>query len=197
MDSSVINQLRNDLSLRAKNGINFILAASIVWALIAYLWTLPASAYSKSVYTFIAGALLLPLAFLFAKVLKAEWKIEGNPLAPLGLWLNFAQLFYFPFLVFVLMRYPQHFIMAYAIITGAHFFPYAWFYRATIYAAMAGIISVGAMLGGLLLPEASLYFIPLGMSITLLILFSLLYLGWKKLAQASGYVTEGYPKASL
>ena len=71
-----------------------------------------------------------------------------------GLWLNFAQLFYFPFLVFILLAYPEYFIMTYAIITGAHFFPYAWYYKSAPYAIMAGIISVGAMVLGLFLsPE--------------------------------------------
>ena len=34
--------------------------------------------------------------------------------------------------------------MALAIITGAHFFPYAWFYQTKAYAVMAGLISIGS-----------------------------------------------------
>ncbi len=37
---------------------------------------------------------------------------------------------------------------ALAIITGAHLFPYAWYYKTKAYAIMAGIISVGATVVG-------------------------------------------------
>ena len=48
----------------------------------------------------------MPLARLLSKPLRTIWTLPHNPLQPLGLWLNFAQLFYFPLLVFVYMRYP-------------------------------------------------------------------------------------------
>ncbi|WP_226390313.1 DUF7010 family protein [Penaeicola halotolerans] len=149
METKDFDYLRDELSLRAKNGLDFTLAASVVWALIAIIWTIDeADAYDKSVLTFIVGGILLPLAFTFSKVLKTNWKVKNNPLQPLGLWLNFAQLFYFPFLFFCLLRYPQYFLMAYAIITGAHFFPYAWYYRTAWYAVFAGIVSFGALMIG-------------------------------------------------
>ena len=85
--------------------------------------------------TFIVGSLMLPFAFLLSKFLDTY---GCNPLQPLGLWLNFAQLFYFPFLVFILIKNPTYFVMVYVIITGAHFFPYAWFYNEKAFAIMAG-----------------------------------------------------------
>ncbi|WP_319501632.1 DUF7010 family protein [uncultured Draconibacterium sp.] len=141
-----IDALRADVGAKAKNGIDFILAATIIWIMIAVIWMLPFSAYDRSVFTFIVGSLLLPLALGFSKLLKTSWKIPDNPLQPLGLWLNFAQLFYFPFLIFVLLKNPDYFLMTYAIITGAHFFPYSWYYNNKAYAVMAGIISFGSLL---------------------------------------------------
>jgi hypothetical protein len=38
--------------------------------------------------------------------------------------------------------------MALAIITGAHFFPYAWFYNTKGYAIIAGIILAGSAIIG-------------------------------------------------
>jgi hypothetical protein len=116
---------------------------------------------------------MLPLAWAMSKVFKTNWAIKSNPLQPLGLWLNFAQLFYFPFLMFVYSKQPQYFIMTYAIITGAHFFPYAWFYRTKAFAYMAGIISVGAMLIGLRVGTQELYLIP-GFVVASLVLLSVL-----------------------
>lgn len=126
---SNLSKLKLEIQLKAKNGIDFILAAAITWLVIFLFWKFSANnSYDKSVLTFIFGAMLLPLALGFSKILKTNWKIAGNELQPLGLWLNFAQLIYFPFLVFILIKHPDYFIMAYAIITGAHLFPYAWFY---------------------------------------------------------------------
>lgn len=175
-----LDELRLNLSLKAKNGINFIIAASIIWLMIGYIWTLSYTSYDKSILTFIVGGLMLPLAFLFSKILKTTWQIKDNPLQPLGLWLNFAQLFYFPFLIFILIKYPDYFVMTYAMITGAHFFPYAWFYNEMVYGIMAGIISVGSLLLALELSVKDFYFIPIFMSASLFILTILLYFSFTK-----------------
>lgn len=170
-----LDKLKIELSVRAKNGIDFILSAAMVWLVIAYVWSLNFKAYDKSILVFIAGSLMLPLAFLFSKLFKTNWTIKTNPLQPLGLWLNFAQLFYFPFLILTLIKMPAYFVMVYAIITGAHFFPYAWFYKTNYYAIFAGIISVGSLILGLVLPENQHFILPICVGVSLLILFVLLY----------------------
>ncbi len=175
-----IDNLRNDLSIKSKNGIDFTLSASIIWILIGWIWTFNVKSYDKSVLTFIVGALMLPLTLLFSKLFRTVWTNKSNTLQPLGLWLNFAQLFYFPFLVFALLRFPEYFAMVYAIITGAHFFPYAWFYKTKLYAAFAGIISVGAMSLGLILGVKEMYFIPLFTSCSLVCLTILLFYDFRK-----------------
>ena len=170
MNTSDLEELKLELSLKAKNGINFIIAASMVWFLIAYVSTLPYEAYDKSVLTFIVGGIMLPLAWGLSQLLKTEWTVKDNPLQPLGLWLNFAQLFYFPFLVLMLIRLPDYFVIAYVIITGAHFFPYAWFYNEKAFAIMAGVISVGALAIGLNVAADEMFIIPafMGMALALL-----------------------------
>ena len=180
-----LDTLRLELSLKAKNGIDFITAAIIIWAAITYIWTLSYNSYDKSVLTFIVGGFMLPLAWLFSKVLKTEWKLKENALQPLGIWLNFAQLFYFPFLVFVLIKQPDYFIMTYVIITGAHFFPYAWYYNEMIYAVMAGIISVGALFIALFVPIVNMYLLGIFMCIALLTLLIGLYLSYKRKTTAA------------
>lgn len=188
------DKLRIELSVKAKNGMDFTLAASIIWMAIAFVWTLEYRAYDKSILTFIVGGLMLPLAFLFSKLLKTSWTNKDNPLEPLGLWLNFAQLFYFPFLIFTLVRMPEYFAMVYVIITGAHFFPYAWFYKTVLYAIFAGIISIGAMLLGLYLPLEKMYLIPLFMSASLIFLTVLLYLDSNKKRTLYNSVIESTPQ---
>ena len=179
MNQAALDELRMALSIKAKNGVDFIFSASIIWVLISLIWASSYSAYDKSVLTFIVGSGLLPLALLLSKVLKTQWKQPDNPLSPLGLWLNFAQLFYFPFLIFVLIKSPTYFVMTYAIITGAHLFPYAWFYQELSYAVAAGVSAVGALLLALFLPDEDMFYIPLFMSACLLILALLLYRSYK------------------
>ena len=58
--------------------MDFIIAATITWAVIAYIWTLSFSSYDKSVLTFIVGAFMLPLAFLLSKVLKNAMENPGQ-----------------------------------------------------------------------------------------------------------------------
>lgn len=152
MKAETLSSLKNQISVESKNGIDFTISATLIWAIIAVIWATPMESYQKSIWVFMAGTPLLPLAFLLSKVLKTNWKISNNPLQSLGLWLNFAQLFYFPFLIFILSRMPEYFLMTYAIITGAHFFPYSWFFNTKCYAIFAGIISIGSMLAGSKLP---------------------------------------------
>ena len=40
MTAEKLGELRFELSVKSKNGIDFTLAASILWLIIAYLWTL-------------------------------------------------------------------------------------------------------------------------------------------------------------
>lgn len=176
MNYCQLQKLKLELAVKAKKGADFILAASVIWFAIAYIWSLQATSYNKSVLVFMVGALLLPLAYVFSKLLKTQWKVAKNPLQSLGLWLNFAQLFYFPFLVFVLLTQPDYFVMVYAIITGAHLFPYTWFYDDNTYAIMAGIISATSLIMGLNFPLEALFYIPLYNACLLLAMFVILWL---------------------
>ena len=180
MTNESLNKLRVKLSIKSKNGIDFTLSAGIIWIIIGWIWTLNFKAYDKSVFTFIIGALMIPLALLFSKLFKTIWTDKDNPLQPLGLWLNFAQLFYFPFLVFSLIKFPDYFVMVYSIITGGNFFLFSCFYRTNFYAVFAGITSIGAMSLGLILSSEKMYFIPILMSVSLIILTILLFFDSKK-----------------
>ncbi|MDQ2721656.1 MAG: hypothetical protein M3Z26_18145 [Bacteroidota bacterium] len=175
MTANELDKLKIDLSVKAKNGIDFTLSASIIWFIIAYIWTLKFNSYDKSIFVFIVGAPLFPLAFILSKLFKTNWKIPENPLQPLGLWLNFAQLIYFPFLIFTMIKMPDYFIMTYAIITGAHLFSYSWFYNTIWYAMFGGLIALAVLLVALKLPNNKMYIIAIITGSLLLLLTILLY----------------------
>ena len=180
MKQKGLTELKAEIQLQAKNGIDFILSAGILWLAISYIWTLEYTSYNRSIFTFIIGAILLPLTFGLSKILKTNWKVKDNPLQPLGLWLNFAQLIYFPFLIFILIKYPDYFIMAYAIITGAHLFPYAWFYDEIGYAVWAIIISVGTLFITLNIEIEKIWIVPFFTSIMLFLLAGWILMRMKK-----------------
>ncbi len=181
MKQKTVQDLKLEIQLQAKNGIDFIISAGILWAIISCIWTLNFSSYNKSILTFIVGALLLPIAFGLSKILKTNWKVKDNPLQALGLWLNFAQLIYFPFLIFILTKYPDYFIMAYAIITGAHLFPYAWFYDEIGYAVWAIVISIGVLLITLNINLDNIWSVPLFTSIMFFSLAAWIFFRLKRL----------------
>lgn len=191
MEQHSLSKLKLEIQLQAKNGIDFILSAGILWLIISFLWTLNYTSYNKSILTFMVGAILLPLAFGLSKILKTNWKVKDNPLQPLGLWLNFAQLIYFPFLIFVLIKYPNYFIMAYAIITGAHLFPYAWFYDEIGYAVSAILISAGALLIALNVEYEKIWFVPLFTSVMFFLLAVWIFISFKKLQEKTSPTGSG------
>ncbi len=168
---SGLEKLKIEIQVKAKNGIDFILAATIIWFGIFLIWKFSNyTLYNKSMFTFILVSLLTPSALLLSKVFKTNWKIKDNALQPLGLWLNFAQLIYFPFLFFILIKYPNYFLMTYAIITGAHLFPFTWFYNEIGYAVASVIISVGSMIIALSVQPDNFFYIPIFTALALLIL---------------------------
>ena len=85
MTNESLDELRVNLSVKSKNGLDFTLSAGIIWIIIAWIWKLDFKSYDKSVFTFIIGALMMPLAFLFSKLFKTTWTNKDNPLQPLGL----------------------------------------------------------------------------------------------------------------
>lgn len=176
-------QLRHEVIVENKNGVNFIVAASICWLLISITWLLPLSEQNKAIYTFFCTAPMMPLAYLFSKVFNTTWKIKNNPLNELGLWLNFAQLFYFPFVFIFFAQYPEQFVMAFAIITGAHFFPYAWFYQTKAYAIMAGVISLTSALIGTQVSQNPSFLIASFMTASLWLLSIWIFMDYKNAVQ--------------
>ncbi len=175
--------MRTEIILRNKNGINFIVAASICWVIISFLWTSDMNSGKLVFYSFMATMPMLPLAYLFGKLFKTSWKIENNPLNSLGLWLNFAQLFYFPLLFVVLMKNHNDMVMALAIITGAHFFPYTWLYNTKAYAVIAGIITIGAAYIGYQNYPFGSHLIGAFVAVCLFILAFWIYADYKRLAK--------------
>ena len=175
-----LNEVRNELSVRGKNGIGFLFSAIVIWSIITIIFLQSIDMYQKNIYMLFSTGLMFPLSVGISTIIKADWKLKNNPLGNLGLYLNLAQIIYFPILFWGIIKSPNDAIIFFAIITGAHFFPYGWFYNAKAFYVMAPMISVVIMFFGLYLNEENLWLVPFSMVILLLFLILWLHLDYKR-----------------
>ncbi|WP_231686985.1 hypothetical protein [Bacillus sp. JCM 19034] len=175
-----LNKTRNELSVKGKNGMGFLLSAIVIWSIITIIFLQPIEIQQKNIFMLCSTGLMFPLSIAMSSLIKAEWTFKNIPLGELGLFLNLAQIIYFPILIWGMIKSPTDAVMFFAIITGAHFFPYGWFYNAKPYYIMAPVISVVILALGIFLNGDQLWLIPLSMAIILFILFFLNYLDYKK-----------------
>jgi len=173
-----LDEIRNNLSVKAKNGIGFLLSAVVIWLIIGLIFMQALEIETKNLYMLFATGLMFPLSVGISTMIKADWQLKNNPLGQLGLYLNLAQLIYFPILFFAMMVQAELAVAIFAMITGAHFFPYGWFYKAKAYYILAPIISVTMMFLALF-SQGKLWILPLTMAGFLLLLIVLLIFDYK------------------
>ncbi|GAE25545.1 hypothetical protein JCM9140_1545 [Halalkalibacter wakoensis JCM 9140] len=173
-------QIRRELSIKGKNGIGFILAAAAIWTIITIIFALPIETHAKNILMLFTTGLLFPLAVVTSKLLKADWRFENNPLANLATHLNVAQIMYFPILFWAIAYSPNEAVLFFAIIVGAHFFPYGWFYHTKAFYFMAPVISALMILIWSFVQPEQLWLIPLSMVLLLLLLALWLYNDYKR-----------------
>lgn len=175
-----LNEIRNEISVKAKNGIGFLLAAIVIWSIITIIFLLPVDIQQKNIYMLITTGIMFPLSIGISTMIKADWQLKNNPIGNLGLIFNFAQLIYFPILFFGMITKPEDAIIFFAIITGAHFFPYGWLYNAKPFYIMSPVIALVIMMLGLYLDGEHLWGISLSVVILFLLLIFLLIIDYKK-----------------
>lgn len=175
-----INNIRNELAVQGKSGIGFLLSAVVIWSIITVIFVLPIEVKQQNIYMLFSTGLMFPLSVLISTAIKADWKLKNNPLGNLGLFLNLAQIIYFPIVFWAIVKSPHDAIMLFAIITGAHLFPFGWFYNAKPYYVMAPVISLTMMFLGLYVDVGNLWLEPLSMVILLLLLVLFVHLDFRK-----------------
>lgn len=172
--------MKNELSVKSKNGTSFLLSGVIIWGIITILFLQSFEINMKNIFALYSTGLMFPLAVVISTVMKVDWKAKRNPLGNLGLVLNLAQLIYFPLIFWAFISHPHEAIVFFAIITSAHFFPYGWLYHTKVYYILSPIMVLLIFTIGLIIPTDSLWVIPLTMLILLLFLTLFLYIDYKK-----------------
>ncbi|MDM5250802.1 hypothetical protein [Lysinibacillus sp. G4S2] len=144
-----LNTSRDDIALRGKRGLHFILASIIIWSSIFIIWLLPINDIStRNLLTFCFTAVLLPLAFLISKLVKAEFSTKDNPLNNLGIIFSCNQILYILIAIWIYQAVPEKLVMILAIIFGAHLLPFGWLYKSNAYYVMAIIVSLTSLIIG-------------------------------------------------
>ncbi|MYL32645.1 hypothetical protein GLW05_03450 [Pontibacillus yanchengensis] len=174
-----VNKIRNELSIRGKNGIGFLQSAVIIWLIITAIFAQTIEINQKNIYMLYSTGLMFPLSVVISTFIKADWKLKNNPLGNIGVILNIAQIIYFPILIWGIIKSPGEAIMLFAIITGAHFFPYGWYYNAIPYYVMSPVICIVMMVLAMYVKERNLWLEPLTMAVLLSLLILWLYIDYR------------------
>lgn len=150
-----INTLRDDCALKQKRGIHFILTSVILWGLITLAFATDLPLFWKNMAIFGCSMLMMPLAVMFAKFLKIDFSNRKNPLTNLGIIFSVNQILYILIAMWAFVLAPQHMLMIYAIIYGAHLMPYGWLYKSKSYFIASVTIPVTALICAIYLSLAS------------------------------------------
>ena len=81
-----LKKLKEENATSQKKGLPFMMASVLIWTLILIIRLLDMKTGAMNLATFCCSVLLLPLAFAFSKMLKADvFKKMENPIAKLGI----------------------------------------------------------------------------------------------------------------
>lgn len=168
-------RLKNELAIRSKNGIAFLLAGTIIWVIITIIFLQDFTLQTKNIFMLYTTGIMFPTSVAISKVIKAEWKTTDHPLGNLGLSLNLAQLTYFPILFWAFIKSPEQMVLFFAVITVAHFFPYGWLYNTKVYYVSSPTFSIAIVMIGWNLSVENLWMIPISMIVFLLLIICFLF----------------------
>lgn len=146
-----LEELRNDISIRSKKGLHFIITSIFIWLGVLVVWLLPfENILTKNLLTFCFTAPLLPLSYMISKIIKSEFSTADNPLSNLGFLFACNQFLYILIAMWIYRAVPDKMVMVLAIIFGAHLLPFGWLYKSKAYSVMSIIISFAVLIVGII-----------------------------------------------
>lgn len=160
-----ISELRDDISRKQKKGIHIILASIVIWIGISIIHSLNIPIESKNLFTFCMSAPLMPISYMISKLLKIEFSSKDNPLGELGFTFTMNQALYLLIVMWVFNAVPEKMLMVFAMVFGAHLFPYYWIYKSKSYLAFSIIIPIVALVLGNITTNINLALCMLGIEI--------------------------------
>jgi hypothetical protein len=162
-----------DGAIKQKKGLHFILASVVIWSILLIIHLTDLPILTKNIFTLCATAPLMPLALLFSKLIKVDFSNKGNPLAKLGIIISLNQLLYLPIVMWVLPTVPDKMLMVFAMVFGAHLFPFGWLYKSKTYTYISFVITILALIVGCLYEPYILALMMVVFEITFCVLLKL------------------------
>lgn len=144
-----LQELKADCRKKQKRGLPFVLASVPLWLMISVIHISSLPILTKNLYTFFCSAPLVPLAYLISKVIGVDFQNKDNPLTKLELIFTVNQIFYLLIVMWVYAAIPDKMVMVYAMVFGAHLFPYGWLYQSKTYYILSVIVPIGVLSLGL------------------------------------------------
>ena len=145
-----LEELRDSIVIEQKKGLPFIMTSVVIWSLITIVSLLDIPVMTGNLLVFCCAAPLLPLSFLIGKILKVDIFSKENPLSRLGLLFTLNQLLYLLIVMWVYRAVPEKMVMVYAMVFGAHLFPYSWLYKSKAYMVFAIAIPILSLILGMM-----------------------------------------------
>ena len=152
MDKQLLEQTMKECARGQKRGLHFIMASVIIWVMVAIVHFTGLPIETKNLLTFCCTCPLMPLAWLISKPLGITFNDKENPLTSLGIILSCAQLPYLLIVMWVFAAVPDKMVMTLAMVFGANLLPFGWLYNSRAYYIMAGVVTLGALVVGLMYP---------------------------------------------
>jgi len=143
-----LDELRNDIIIKQKKGLPFIIASVIIWLMITIISILDIRTGLKNLFVFCCSTPLLPLSWIIGKKIGVDIFSKENELGNLGFIFTMNQLLYLLIVMWVYNAVPDKMIMVYAMVFGAHLLPYSWLYKSISYKIFAIAIPVLALILG-------------------------------------------------
>lgn len=154
MENNILQNNQNDFYVlkreaqrKQKKGLPFIMSSVILWALITILQATDLTLGAKNLFTFCCAAFLFPLAVLFSKLIRSEtFRKSANPFDTLGILCTVNQVLYLLIVMWAFDKNPEAMMMLFAMVFGAHLFPFGWLYDSKAYLIASILGSVGPLI---------------------------------------------------
>ena len=144
---SKLDVLKKDVQKVQKKGLPFIMASVIIWTMVLAVQFLDKGTHTRNLYAFMCSSMLMPLAFAFSRMIKADiFKKSQNPVSKLGFLCTMNQMLYLIIVMWAFAKSPENMVMIYAVVFGAHLLPFGWVYDSIAYKIMAVAETIGAVL---------------------------------------------------
>ncbi len=157
--------IQKDLSVRTRKGISMFYVGTVYWLLLGLIGFIQMHPKLLGLIYLIGAGMIFPLGILVSKLMKIDLFANGNPLSTLGGVIGGMQLLFAPILIIIFMEKVEWLPFFVAVLTGAHFLPFAILYSSkAIFFLTFGVVGFTSVVGFLFM-ESIYLVLPFGLCI--------------------------------